>query len=119
MSIRREDIQPLFTVFVGTKKQLTLTVIDPDTNQPKDLIDANVYATGVAKIFKSDGTAIGADMTISYDTRASGIVSFIVLDDDHTLLINAGNWYGEVEFINTSSDIIDQQRFGINIIESY
>lgn len=119
MSIRRQDIQPLFTVFVGTEKQLTLTVIDPDTNLAKDLVDANVYATGIAKIFKSDGTAIGANMPISYDTRVDGIVSFIVLANDHTLLANAGNWWGEVEFINTSAKIIDQQRFGIDIIESY
>ena len=119
MSIRREDIQPLFTVFVGTKKQLTLTVIDPDTNQPKDLVDANVYATGIAKIFKSDGTPIGVDMTITYEDRVNGVVSFIVDDTTETILANAGNWYGEAEFINTSAEIVDQQRFGINIIESY
>ncbi len=120
MSIRREQINPTFEVFVGTKKQFLLTVIDPDTNEKKDLVDAAIYATGVAKIFKSDGTAVGADMAIVYEApRSDGIISFIVLDTDHTLPANAGNWWGEVEFINNVAEIIDQQRFGINIIESY
>lgn len=119
MSQRREQIDPLFEVLVLTKKTLVLTVIDPDTNQAKDLIDANIYATGNAKIYKPDGTAVGADMPITYDNRANGLISFILLDTDHTLLVNAGNWYGEAEFINTSSEVIDQQRFSINIIESY
>ncbi len=118
MSIRREQINPLFTVFVGTEKVLALIVIDPDTNEPKDLVDANVYATGTAKIFKSDGTAIGANMPVTFVSRVDGSITFIVTDT-HTALINAGNWYGEVEFSNTTPKIIDQQRFGIDIIESY
>lgn len=115
MSIRRETIQPLFTVFVGTQKNLELTVLDPDTNQAKDLVDANVYATGVAKIYKPDLTQVGADMAVTFEDRANGIVSFIVLDTDHTLPANAGNWYGEIEFLNTSAKIVDQQHFSIDI----
>lgn len=115
MSVRREQVDPLFTVFVLTKKNLELTVLDPDTNMAKDLVDANVYATGIAKIYKPDLTQVGADMPVTFENRASGIVSFIVLDDDHTLAVNAGNWYGEIEFVNTSSEIVDQQQFSIDI----
>lgn len=118
LSIRRAEIQPTFTIFVGTEKNLELTVIDPDTNNAKDLVDTNVYATGVAKIYKPDGTQVGGDMTITFEDRANGIVSFIVTAT-HTALANAGNWYGEIEFSNTTPQVIDQQIFGIDIIESY
>lgn len=118
MSMRREQIDPLFTVFVGTQKNLELTVLDPDTNLPKDLVDANVYATGIAKIFKPDGTQVGANMSVTFEDRANGVISFIVLDT-HTVIGNAGNWYGEVEFSNITPKIIDQQQFAIDIKESY
>lgn len=118
MSINRQDFGVTFDVYVGTAKALELTIIDPDTGLAKDLSDTNVYATGIARIFKVDGTQIGGDMNCSFTTpRTTGIITFTVTSTTHTLLANAGNWIGKVIFKNVSNQVIDQQKFNLNILE--
>ena len=118
MSINREDFGVTFDVNVGTSKELELTVIDPDTGVAKDLSDTNVYATGIVQILKPDLTQIGANITIFFDTpRTTGIVTFTVTNTSHTLAANAGNWIGKVIFKNVSNQVIDQQKFNLNILE--
>lgn len=119
MSINREDFGVTLEIHSGTTKEFELTVIDPDTGVAKDLSDTDVYATGIVKIYKPGGTQIGANMGVSYDTpRTTGII-FFTITSTHSNIINAGNWIGNVEFLNTDGVKIDQQFFNINILESY
>lgn len=118
MSTNREDFGTTFTVFVDTVKTLELTILDPDTGLAKSLADTGVYATGVVKIYKPDGTAVGATMPVSFTDRPTGKIEFTILDTSQTLAVNAGNWIGEVEFINTGGKKIDQQKFNMVIEES-
>ena len=117
MSTVREDFGVKFEVHVGVSKTLEFTIIDPDTGSAEDLTDTAVYATGIVKIFKPDDTQVGADMTVTYSTRASGIVQFTVLASSQTLAANAGNWYGIIELSNTTPLIVEKQKFNINIVE--
>jgi len=118
MSLNREDFGVTYPVYVGTSKALEATVIDPDTGNAKDLSDENIYASGIARIFKPDGTQIGSDMAITFgDPRTSGVVTFTVLNTSHTLAANAGNWIGKLVFKNVSNVVIDQQKFNLNILE--
>ena len=117
MSTVRTDFGVTFDVHVGVTKTLEFTIIDPDTGSAKDLTDTAIYATGTVQIFKPDGTQIGTDMTVTYTTRASGIVQFTVIDTSHTLAANAGNWYGIIELSNTTPKVVEKQKFNINIIE--
>lgn len=119
MSLIREKFGVEFNVFVGTSKRLELTIINPDTNEATDLSDTDIYRTAIAKIYKPDGTPIGTDMNVNYTDRENGIVSFVITSARHTTLENAGNWIGEIEFISANTLVIDQQKFNLNIIESY
>jgi len=118
MSVNREDFGITFEITVGTTKTFQLTILDPDTNLAVDMTDINVYATGVVKIYKPDGTLIDSGTNVSFTDRANGIVSFTILASI-TTSANAGNWIGEIEFSNITPVIIDQQKFNFNIIESY
>lgn len=117
MSTNRQDFGVIYDVQAGTSKVLYSTIIDPDTGSAKDLSDTNIYATAIAQILKPDGTQIGADITVNFDTpRTSGEVNF-TLTTTHTAVANAGNWIGKIIFKNVSTVIIDQQKFNLNILE--
>jgi hypothetical protein len=122
MSVNREDFGVEYVVFAGTTKTLEAIIIDPDTGNNKDLSNTSVYATGVAKVYKPDGTAVGSNMTISYGDaadRTAGLVTFTVLASSQSTNANAGNWIGEIELSNVSPLVVEQQKFNIKIIESY
>ena len=122
MSINREDFGVEYEVTAGTTKTLTATVIDPDTGSAKSLADTDVYATGIAKIYKPDGTQIGANMSVNYGDsadRLAGLIKFTVLATSQSTNTNAGNWIGEFELSNVTPVVIDQQFFNIKIRESY
>jgi len=104
-------------IFVGTSKTFALTVIDPDTGTAKDLTSVTTFDTGNFKILKPDGTNI-VTVAITYADRANGLVTFVILSAT-TILANAGNWIGELELLNTSSDTVDQQKVNFNILESF
>ena len=118
MSMRRTDLGETYEVYTGTTKELEATIINPDSGNAQDLSDTNVYTTGIAIIYKPDGTQIGGNMAISFDTpRSTGITFFTVLAT-HSHILNAGNWIGLIQFFNVGGDIIDQQVFNINIKET-
>jgi hypothetical protein len=119
MSVRRQDFGVTFTVHAGTTKTLELTILDPDTGSAKSLTDTNVYSSGVAKIYRPDGTQVGINMTVTYSDRANGKVYFTVSSGSQTASANAGNWIGEIEFINSASLVVDQQSFNIDIKQNY
>tara|TARA_R110002126_G_scaffold280469_2_gene427948 strand:+ start:278 stop:637 length:360 start_codon:yes stop_codon:yes gene_type:complete len=119
MSTNREDFGTTFTIHTGTTKTLELTILDPDTGLAKSLSDTNVYATGVVKIYQPDGTLLGSSMNVTFTDRANGVITFTVSGTDQGVIANAGNWIGEVEFSNINPVKIDQQKFNVNIIESY
>jgi len=119
MSVRREDFGTTFDVHAGTTKTLQLTILDPDTGSAKSLTDTSVYASGVVKIYKPDGTLVGSSMSVTFSDRANGVIIFTVSGTDQATNTNAGNWIGEIEFSNVTPLKIDQQFFNINIKESF
>ncbi len=117
MSTTRIDYGVKFDISAGTTKIFQFTVIDPETGQAKDLSDTGTYATGEAKIYMPDGTIIGT-LTITFTDRPNGIVQFTVTPTEANNT-NAGNWIGDLELSNTGADIVEQQFFNFDILESY
>ena len=98
---------------------MQITILDPDTGNAKSLADTNVYASGTVKIYKPGGTLVGSSMSVNFSDRANGVVNFTVSGTSQATTANAGNWIGEIEFINTACLKVDQQSFNIDIKESY
>lgn len=116
MSQRRYDYGTTHELFAGTSKIFRFQIIDPETGEPKSLLDDDVYATGKVKWVKIDFSLIGT-FDVSYVTRSTGIVEYYV-DSDVSTNENAGNWIGELELFNTDGKTVEQQRFNANIYES-
>ena len=119
MSTRRQDFGITFTVNVGTTKSLQLTILDPDTGLAKDLSSVTLYAGSTVKIYKPDGTQIGATINATFSSRANGVMIFTVSGTSQSTLANAGNWIGEIIFTNNGGLTVDQQQFGIDIKQSF
>ncbi len=119
MSTRRQDFGVTFTVNVGTTKSLQLTILDPDTGLAKDLSSNTLYAGSTVKIYKPDGTQIGATINATFSNRANGIMLFTVSGTSQATLANAGNWIGEIAFTNNGGLTVDQQQFNIDIKQSF
>ena len=115
MSTNREIFEITYEIFAGTSKSFETTILDPDTNTPKDLSDSLLYGgTSVARIYDPMDKQIGTDMPILFLSRENGIVQFSI---PHTIATtkNAGNWKGKIIFSN-GENTIDQQTFGLNIL---
>ena len=119
MSTRRQDFGVTFTVNVGTTKSLQLTILDPDTGLAKDLSSNTVYAGSTVKIYKPDGTQVGATINATFSSRSNGIMLFTVSGTSQATLANAGNWIGEIAFTNNGGLTVDQQQFNIDIKQSF
>lgn len=119
MSTRRQDFGVTFTVNVGTTKSLQLTILDPDTGLAKDLSSNTVYAGSTVKIYKPDGTQVGATINATFSNRSNGIMLFTVSGTSQATLANAGNWIGEIIFTNNGGLTVDQQQFNIDIKQSF
>jgi len=119
MSTRRQDFGVTFTVNVGTTKSLQLTILDPDTGLAKDLSSNTLYAGSTVKIYKPDGTQIGATINATFSNRSNGIMLFTVSGTSQATLANAGNWIGEIAFTNNGGLTVDQQQFNIDIKQSF
>lgn len=118
MSTRRIDYNGVtFEITAGTTKSFEITIEDPFTGEIKPLTDTTVYDSFRFKIIKPDKTVI-ATITGSYLDRPNGLVGWTV-DDDIATNDNAGNWIGELEFLNNLSEVVDQQMINFNILESY
>jgi len=106
-----------FRVKSGSTPTLQITIKD-DAGNAKDLSNTVTYASGKWKVWKPDGTLL-INGTITYVTRASGIISYALTSSD-TAIANAGNWSGEVELLDSSSVISEQTKtFNFVIEESY
>lgn len=116
MSQRYTDYGVTLEIFADTEKVFQLTIIDPETNEVQQLTNTALYSTVDVKIVKPDGSLIVTVPAI-YADRPNGLVEFTITPSAN-MLSNAGNWIGEVEFFNTNSIKIDQQRFNFNILES-
>ena len=119
MSTRRQDFGVTFTVNVGTTKSLQLTILDPDTGLAKDLSSNTLYAGSTVKIYKPDGTQVGATINATFSNRSNGIMLFTVSGTSQATLANAGNWIGEIIFTNNGGLTVDQQQFNIDIKQSF
>jgi len=115
MSTVRTSYPLLFEIFVGSEKTFLTTITDPDTSEAVDLSNTSTFATGNFKIVKPDDTII-TTISISYTSRASGVISFTV-PNTVTTILNAGNWIGNVQLLDSTSKIIEQQIFNFNILE--
>lgn len=116
-SRRFREYEVTFTVKVGSRATLELTILDADGNA-KDLSDTATYSTAKWKVWKPDGTLI-IDGSASFSDRANGKVSYNLSATD-TAAINAGSWEGEVELFNNSAIITEQsETFGFDIEESF
>lgn len=114
MSTIRTQFDATLEITVGSTKVMRIIVEDPDTGAPLSLIDTDIYNTGNVVIAKPDKTII-ATIPIAYVDRPNGAVEFTVTAAT-TVIANAGNWKGTVQFINFSSLIIDQRVFNFNIL---
>lgn len=117
MSVRREDFGTKLDIYVDSEKTFQLNVINPNTGLAEDLTNTTIYNTGTVKVYKPDGTVV-LSVTLTYADRANGVVEFTVLET-HTVIANAGNWIGDMELIDDTAKIIDQQKFNFNILVSY
>jgi len=110
----RTQFQSKLEIRVGSTKVMNLVIQDPETGKPLSMTDTDVFNTGRAIITKPDKTEI-ADVPIVYVDRLNGEIEFTI-DNTITISTNAGNWLGKVQFINSSSQIIDQNIFNFNIL---
>ena len=58
-------------------------------------------------------------MSVNFSDRANGVVNFTVSGTSQATTANAGNWIGEIEFINSANLVVDQQSFNIDIKQNY
>jgi len=115
VNMRGRDV--IFNIKVGDRRVLLLNLKDSSA-AAKDLSNTTTYATCTWKVWKPDGTLI-INASGSFTNRSSGQVSYSLTAAD-TVIANAGNWEGEVEFFNSSSVLSDiSETFNFNILESY
>lgn len=115
MSISRADFGVTFEMFVDSEKTFQLTVKDAN-GALEDITSTTTYATGRFKIVKPDLTLV-ADVPIVYSDRPASEIEFTITTAI-SILANAGNWIGEVEFVNITPVKIDEQRINFNILQS-
>jgi len=118
MSTVREQFDATLEVSVGTKKVMSLIIEDPETGEPIDMSDSEIYNTAKFIITRPDKSLVGPVLTVTYVDRPNGLVEFLVETgtDKTTIIENAGNWLGTVQFINITTDIIDQRKMNFNIL---
>jgi len=103
-----------YRVKVGDRKTLQLTLTD-ECNNAVSMTCTCVYNSGTWKVFKPGGTIVFCG-AITYLTRACGIITYALAACDVTSMC-AGQWAGEVEFINMCSVISDHSKTFRFIIE--
>ncbi len=114
MSLVRTQFDATLEINVDTTKVMQLVIEDPETGEPLDLSDTDIYDTGTFVIREPDKTII-ATVPFLYIDRPNGLIEFAI-DDTITTLENAGNWKGIVQFININTLIIDQRKINFNIL---
>lgn len=114
MSLVRTQFDTLLEIFVGSEKTFFVTITDPITGEAVDLTSTTAFATGNMRIIKPDDTVI-TTISISYTSRSTGVISFTV-PDTVTIIGNAGNWIGNVQLLDDTSTITEQQVFNFNIL---
>lgn len=115
MSLVREQFDATLEITVGTTKIMTLIIEDPETGEPVDLSDTDIYSTAKYLITKPDKSLVGPELTVTFVDRPTGVTEFLV-PASTTILENAGNWLGTIQFINVGSLIIDQRKMNFNIL---
>ena len=114
MSLVREQFDATLEIKVGSLKIMSLTIEDPETGEPLDLSDEDIYNTGIFVIREPDRTII-ATTDFDYVDRPNGLIEFTITPTIASSE-NAGNWEGVVKFVNSTSSIIDQRIFNFNIL---
>ena len=114
MSVVREQFDATLEIKVGTTKTMQLIIEDPETGEPLDLSDTDIYNTGDFVIREPDKTVIDT-IPFIYVDRPNGLIEFEVKPTT-AKIENAGNWAGIVQFINVNSLIVDQKTINFNIL---
>jgi hypothetical protein len=100
-------------VKVGSTKDWTIHIKDKDGNT-KDLTDTAVYATARLKIWKNNETATPRlnSTSITYNTRASGIMKFSPTSTLFTASDIGQAWFYEIEFFASGGSLSDETVTG-------
>ncbi len=102
----------------GTKKTLTITM-----DEEFDLTNGVVYNTALLKVWKPGEllfavTVTDVDVGNGVIDRTNNSVTVEVPAEANSIE-NAGNWEGEIEFRNTSGEVVDHSfTFNYNILYS-
>lgn len=115
MIVRRTDYGSTLEITVGSNKVFQTNVFDSN-NEAEDMSDENVFNTGKFNILQGDFTLI-TSVDLQYVNRLEGLVGFFISSSESTNE-NAGNWVGELEFINELGETIDQRYMNFNILQS-
>lgn len=113
--VRRTSYNSTLQITAGSNKNFQSTVRD-SSNNPEDLSDSSIFTTAKFNILEGNFTLIASVEAIYFD-RPNGIVEFFIPDTIATNE-NAGNWVGELEFINELGETIDQKYMNFNILQS-
>jgi len=106
-----------YRVKAGSRKVLQLTLTD-ESNCAVSMACACNYATGTWKVFKPGGVSVFCG-AIVYSCRAAGIITYTLAACD-AVIACAGNWAGEVEYVNMCAVIFDHSKtFRFKIEPSY
>lgn len=106
-----------YRVKVGDRKTLTLTLTD-ENNCVVSLACTCIYSTGTWKVNKPCGVSVFCG-AITYSCRAAGQITYTLAACD-VVTACAGQWAGEVEYVNMCSVISDHSKtFRFTIEPSY
>ncbi len=115
--VRRKNYKNTLQITAGSKKGFQVTVVDGN-NKVVDLSNEAIFKTAKFNILEGDFTLIKS-VTATYFDRPNGIMQFEI---DNTIANNgnAGNWVGELEFLNEANPavIVDQKYMNFNILQS-
>ena len=97
---------------------MTSIIIDPSTSKATDMTNAAIYNTAYVDICQADGTIISSAIPALFTVRTAG-ASQINWTAGPYVNTQAGNWMGFLKILNSAGQIVDQQVFNLQIIESF
>ena len=112
------DLGTKYTIFAGTTKGFQSQIIDPGTGTNIDMTNLTLYASGYVDITDANGVVIVSNVSITFPNRTAG-TSYVQWVVGPFLNSQAGNWQGFLKVLNSTGQVIDQQKFNFVIEESF
>jgi len=117
INMKRHDVN--YTVKVGSRKTLTLTLNCPDTGCAVNMACVCTFNTGTWKVWRPSGVSLFCG-AIVYSCRAGGVITYTLGACDVNTICEAGIWEGEVEYLDCMCVVSDQSgSFGFTVEESF